>query len=115
VKAILGLIFAAIGVYVGVNLLPGLNTTVATITTPTYSAGVAGLIGVVMIVFAAMRNIVASRSNPSRITGLKRGNLSLQRYGNPVLSGKLCLLKCVETIYSAPHVGGEIVQYCLKK
>ena len=45
---------AAIGVYIGVNLLPGLNTTVATITTPTYSSGVAGLTGVVLIVFAAM-------------------------------------------------------------
>ena len=45
---------AAIGVYIGVNLLPGLNTTVAAITTPTYSSGVAGLTGVIMIVFAAM-------------------------------------------------------------
>ena len=45
---------AAIGVYVGINLLPGLNTTVATITTPTYSSGVAGLMSVVLIVFAAM-------------------------------------------------------------
>lgn len=45
---------AAIGVYIGVNLLPGLNTTVAAITTPTYSSGVAGLMGVVLIVFAAM-------------------------------------------------------------
>lgn len=33
---------------------PGLNTTVSTITTPTYSSGVAGLNGVIMIVFAAM-------------------------------------------------------------
>ena len=45
---------AAIGVYIGINLLPGLNTTVAAITTPTYSSGVAGLTGVVLIVFAAM-------------------------------------------------------------
>jgi len=45
---------AAIFVYVGVNLLPGLNTTVATITTPTYDSGVAGLMTVVLIVFAAM-------------------------------------------------------------
>ncbi len=51
---ILGLIMAAIFVYIGVNLEPGLNTTVATITTPTYSSGVAGLNGVIMIVFAAM-------------------------------------------------------------
>jgi len=45
---------AAIGVYIGVNLLPGLNTTVAAITTPTYSSGVAGLTGVILIIFAAM-------------------------------------------------------------
>ena len=51
---ILGLIFAAIFVYIGVNLLPGLNTTVAAITTPTYDSGVAGLADVIMIVFAAM-------------------------------------------------------------
>ena len=53
-NAILGLILVAIGVYIGVNLMPGLNTTIATITTPTYSAGVAGLTGVILIVFAAM-------------------------------------------------------------
>ncbi len=45
-NAILGLIMAAIGVYIGVNLMPGLNSTIATITTPTYSSGVAGLTGV---------------------------------------------------------------------
>jgi len=41
-------------VYVGVNLLPGLNTTISTITTPTYDTGVAGLMDVVMIVVAAV-------------------------------------------------------------
>jgi hypothetical protein len=51
---ILGLIFAAIFVYIGVNLMPGLNDTIATITTPTYSSGVAGMCGIIMIVFAAM-------------------------------------------------------------
>jgi len=45
---------AAIGVYVGVSLIPGINDTIATITTPTYDSGVAGLMGVVLIVFAAM-------------------------------------------------------------
>ncbi len=44
----------AIGVYIGVNLMPGLNATIATITTPTYGSGVAGLTAVIMIVFAAM-------------------------------------------------------------
>jgi len=45
---------AAIFVYVGINLMPGMNTTIATITTPTYDSGVAGLTGIIMIVFAAM-------------------------------------------------------------
>jgi len=45
---------AAIGVYIGVNLLPGLNATVNTITAPTYEAGVVGLVSVILIVFAAM-------------------------------------------------------------
>jgi len=45
---------AAIGIYIGVSLIPGINDTVATITTPTYSSGVSGLIGVILIVFAAM-------------------------------------------------------------
>jgi hypothetical protein len=41
-------------VYIAVALTPGLNTTLATITTPTYSTGVAGMFGVILIVFAAM-------------------------------------------------------------
>jgi len=51
---ILGLIMAAIFVYVGINLMPGMNTTINTITTPTFDSGVVGLVGVVLIVFAAM-------------------------------------------------------------
>lgn len=47
-------ILAAVAVYVGINLIPGINTTVATITTPTYSVGVSGMVGVVLIIFAAM-------------------------------------------------------------
>jgi hypothetical protein len=58
----MGLLMAAIAAYVGVSLLPGLNTTVATITTPTYSSGVAGLMGVVLIVFAAMIIIILMKS-----------------------------------------------------
>ena len=50
----MGLIMAVIGVYIGVALLPGINTTVATITTPTYDVGVAGLVDVILIVVAAM-------------------------------------------------------------
>ncbi len=53
-RAVLALIMAAVGVYIGVALIPGLNTTVATITTPTYSSGVAGMSGVILIIFIAM-------------------------------------------------------------
>jgi len=54
-KAIMALILAAIFVYIGVNLLPGLNTTISSITTSAgYDAGVVGMVGVIMIVFAAM-------------------------------------------------------------
>ena len=70
--------------YVGINLMPGMNTTIAAITTPTFDVGVVGLVGVILIVFAAMKQrIVASGSNLSRITGRIAGNLSLKRYGNP--------------------------------
>jgi len=54
VQFILGLIIAAVFVYIGINLEPGINQTVATITTPSYSAGVVGLNSVLLIVFAAM-------------------------------------------------------------
>jgi hypothetical protein len=54
-KAIFALILAAIFVYIGVNLLPGLNTTIGTITTTAgYSSGVVGMVAVIMIVFTAM-------------------------------------------------------------
>ena len=53
-KAILALIMAAVGIYIGVALIPGLNDTIATITTPTYDSGVAGMVSVILIVFAAM-------------------------------------------------------------
>jgi len=53
VRPIIGLIVAVIGVYIGIALIPGINTTVATITTPTYSVGVVGIVGVVLIVVAA--------------------------------------------------------------
>ena len=53
-RMIMGLIMAVIGVYIGVALLPGINDTVSTITTPTFDVGVSGLIDVVLIVVAAM-------------------------------------------------------------
>ena len=46
-KAILGLIVAAIGVYIGVGLIPGMNTTISGITTAAgYSSGVVGMVAV---------------------------------------------------------------------
>ena len=54
-KAILGLIVAAIGVYIGVGLIPGMNSTISGITTALgYSPGVVGMVAVILIVFAAM-------------------------------------------------------------
>ena len=35
------------------SLLPGLNETIGTITTPTYDVGVAGMVDVIMIAVAA--------------------------------------------------------------
>ena len=52
-RAIYGFLVAVIGVYIGVSLLPGLNETIGTITTPTYDAGVAGMVDVIMIAVAA--------------------------------------------------------------
>ena len=47
-KAIMGLIIAAIGVYIGVGLIPGINSTVAGITTAAgYGSGVVGMVSVV--------------------------------------------------------------------
>lgn len=52
---ILGLIFAAIFVYVGVNLIPEILPATANITEANgYSSGVVGLQGVIVIVFAAI-------------------------------------------------------------
>ena len=70
-----------------------------------------GLIGVAI----DDRKPVASGSNPSRITGLKRGNLSLRGYGNPVLAEANKLRASVETIYPASQVDGERVQACQKR
>lgn len=53
-KAVYALLVTAIFIYIGINLLPSMNTVVATITTPTYNSGVAGMMTVVLIVFAAM-------------------------------------------------------------
>ncbi len=58
----MGLILAAIGVLIGISLVPAINTTVATITTPTYSVGVAGMTGVVLIIFVAMVVIMMAKS-----------------------------------------------------
>jgi hypothetical protein len=52
-SAIKGLIIAAIGISISVALVPGMQTTLATITTPTYSAGIAGMAPIILLVFFA--------------------------------------------------------------
>ena len=51
--AIKKLIIGAIGIMISLSLIPGMNTTIATITTPTYNVGVAGMAPVVLLVFFA--------------------------------------------------------------
>lgn len=96
---ILGLIMAVIFVTVGISMLPSMNTTVAAITTPTYSVGVVGMIGVVLIVYSAMIDkTVCPRSNPRSITALN-GEACNESYGNPVpMRESLDSQKCVETL-----------------
>ena len=53
-NAIKAIILAVIGVYIGIALVPGLNTTLATITYPTYSQGVVGMASIILIVVFAM-------------------------------------------------------------
>jgi len=52
-SALKGLIIGAIGISIGVAMVPGMQTTLATITTPTYSAGVAGMAPIILLVFFA--------------------------------------------------------------
>lgn len=51
--AIKKLIIGAIGIMISLSLIPGMNNTVATVTTPTYDVGVAGMAPVVLLVFFA--------------------------------------------------------------
>lgn len=51
---IVNLIGIMIGIVVGVNLISPVNTAVGTITTPTYSAAVVSLAGVLTIVFVTL-------------------------------------------------------------
>lgn len=51
--AVKALIIGAIGISIGLSLVPGMNSTVATITTPTYAVGVAGMAPIVLLVFFA--------------------------------------------------------------
>jgi len=62
-NAIRGLILAVIGVYIGIALIPGINDTIATITTPTYDTGVVGIISIILIVVAAAIIMMLLRSS----------------------------------------------------
>jgi hypothetical protein len=51
--ALKALIIGAISISVALALVPSMNTTLQTITTPTYNAGVAGMAPIILIVFFA--------------------------------------------------------------
>ena len=59
---IAGIILMVVGMYVVVALIPGVNTTVATITTPTYQVGVTGLTGLYTILIAVAGIMMAVNS-----------------------------------------------------
>ena len=52
-KAIKSLVVGAIGIVIALLLVPSMNKTIATITTPSYSSGVAAMSPVVLVVFFA--------------------------------------------------------------
>ena len=103
---IAGLIGIAIAIVVGVSLIPTVTTTVNnldTIDTPSTVLNLAELL--------PMRNIVAFAGNCNRISTLTRGMLNwFFQHANLELSGRLNLLKCVETIEVLPRTGNEMVQ-----
>ena len=43
----------AVAILVATSFVPAINDTVATITTPTYSVGVAGIWGIMLLIFGA--------------------------------------------------------------
>lgn len=49
-----GILLAAIMVMVATSFVPALQDTLSTIVTPTYSVGVAGMFGVVLVVYGFM-------------------------------------------------------------
>jgi hypothetical protein len=87
-KAIMGLIVAAIGVYIGVGLIPGINTTIAGITTAAgYQSGVVGMVDVILIVFAAMiSEMVSYERKFIMIFPLNGEHLNSNEHGNAVLN-----------------------------
>ncbi len=131
---ILGLIFAAIFVYIGVNLEPGLNSTVATITTPSYSSGVAGLNGVrkrspikwqrLMQILNIGGRLKCSRRGIARIREARRDyqGTSLRDDGivRSAMNDKLQLTKRIMIVFAAMIIFGVLncsafIQRCIKQ
>jgi hypothetical protein len=65
---------AAVGVYIGVALIPGLNDTISTVTTPTYDSG---------------KCYATFKSNLNVKTFITRWKLNLNRQANTELNTKL--------------------------
>ena len=83
------LIIAAIGVYIGVGLIPGMQSTISGITTAAgYQTGVVGMVAVILIVFAAMifEKMVSPESNFRMIFPLNGEHLKQKCHGNAVLN-----------------------------
>lgn len=53
-NAIFAFVMVVCGTYIGLGLLPGMNATTRTITTPTYSLAVVGLATGVVLVFTIL-------------------------------------------------------------
>ncbi len=50
-RTIMLVIWVAVAITVAVGQVPGLNTTLGTITTPTYSGGTASIWGIMLLIF----------------------------------------------------------------
>ncbi len=52
-RLLTGIIIAAIAIQLASSMVPGINSVVATITTPTYNAGVVSIWAMLLLIFGA--------------------------------------------------------------
>ena len=121
VAALIGIM---IGIVVGVNLISPVNSAVATITTPTYSASVVSLAGVLTIIFVTVIILgavawiemkpVPLDSNIYRIIRQTRGSLNSLLYGNHELNYRLNVVNAQRLDGGDPKKDHGIVRTLLK-